>query len=1136
MASFERRQSANFRFLDPEFPKLVEAASQMEDSVLSDARASCFHARRLVELLVMWLYEHDAALRFPYSTKLGALLAEPDLLKVIPPEILAKLRFIQTLGNRAVHRATPIRQYDALQAAREAFHCCFWLVSRYTRFGPNKTADVRFDEQAIVSGTVALTTRSPQQLQQLEAELRSRDEKIEDLLEAKSFYTDELEKLRAELARAVLQNQRTTPKHDYAEAETRDQFIDLLLREAGWDPDFESDSLRAREFPVTGMPGSAGTGRVDYVLWDEGKPLAIIEAKRTRRDPRVGQHQAELYANALENRFGQRPIIFYTNGYEHWLWDDRKHPPRRVAGFYSREALQRLIQRRTTATSLSSLPVDKAICSRYYQEQAIRQVTESFQYGRRKALVVMATGSGKTRMLIALCDLMQRCNWVKRVLFLADRKALVTQATNAFKAFLPQSSAVNLVTDKESPNSRVLVSTYATMMGLIDELKEDGERQFGVGHFDLVVIDEAHRSVYQKYRAIFNYFDSYLVGLTATPRAEVDRDTYSLFDLATGVPSYAYELDRAVEDGYLVPPRLVSVPLKFPLEGIKYDDLPDEEKQRWEVIDWDESGRIPEYVEAPAVNAWLFNEDTVDKALAHLMLAGLKVDGGERLGKTIIFAKNHKHARFIQERFDANYPHLKGQFARVIDNEEPFAQNLIDKFSDPNNRQGPQIAISVDMLDTGIDIPEVVNLVFFKVVRSRTKFWQMIGRGTRLRADLFGPGNDKEFFYVFDYCGNFKFFNEHAQSAEGTVQESVGAKLFRERLSLIEALNGGGEPKSLQSNILDILHGEVAAMNVNNFIVRMHRKPVEDFKNRTRWDHLAPADLSVLRNEVAGLPTELQQENPAAKFFDLLICKLQLAILRKDPAASGLIVQVREIASRLEEMERIPAVAREMQLIQEVQSDSFWSGVTLPMLEDIRKRLRSLVQFMPASGQRIVVTDFTDELGEAAEVSIPSLSEAIDRGEYKRKFRRFLEDHKDHLALKKVRYNEQLTAQDLRELERMLFESGEIGNREDFARCYGNQEQLGVFIRKLVGLDRQAAKKAFDEYLETTSFNSRQIEFINLVIDYLTQNGVMEPELLFAHPFTNLHPQGPAGLFSDEDARKIVNIVKAIKRNAAAAA
>ncbi|MDF0665714.1 MAG: DEAD/DEAH box helicase family protein [Nitrospira sp.] len=387
------------------------------------------------------------------------------------------------------------------------------------------------------------------------------------------------------------------------------------------------------------MPNDQGKGFVDYVLWgDDGKPLGLGEAKRTRRDARVGQQQAKLYADCLEQQSGRRPVIFYSNGYEHWIWDDARYPPRRVQGFYKKAELELVIQRRETRRLLGEAPINSTIVERHYQTRAIRRIAEAFERDHdRKALLVMATGAGKTRTVIALCDLLLCCNWVKRVLFLADRVALVRQAVNAFKTYLPDASPVNLVTEKEA-EGRVYVSTYPTMMGLIDETA-DSQRRFGVGHFDLVIIDEAHRSVFQKYRAIFDYFDSLLVGLTATPKDEVDRNTYSLFDLENGVPTDAYSLEEAVRDGFLVPAQAVSVPLRFQREGITYADLSEEEKDQWDALEWDDDGAVPSRVESEAVNKWLFNKDTVDKVLEHLMTRGLTIAGGDRLGKTIIFAK-----------------------------------------------------------------------------------------------------------------------------------------------------------------------------------------------------------------------------------------------------------------------------------------------------------------------------------------------------------------------------------------------------------------------------------------------------------------------------------------------------------------
>src|SRR6202158_4791009 len=828
----ENSRMTNFAFLRPEWPEVFESATKVEALAYPDARAACFYARRTLELAVDWLYKHDGALTLPYQDNLSALIYEPTFRNTVGPAIHAKARIVKDLGNRAVHTRKLVSSYDSLAAVRELFHLCFWLARNYARAA--KPPDgLTFDANQLPK-TSPVPPQTLAQLQQLAAQVAEKDAKLDALITDKLALDAELARLRAEIAEVKRNNEATPDQHNYSEAETRDYFIDLLLKEAGWTLDKPQD----REFRVTGMPNKKDEGFVDYVLWgDNGRPLGLVEAKKTKRDARVGQQQAKLYADCLEKQFGQRPIIFYSNGYEHWIWDDQNYPPRSVQGFYAKDELERLIQRRTTRTSLGATEINKGIVERFYQERAIRRIGEAFEQDHdRKALVVMATGAGKTRTVVALCDLMMRCNWVKRVLFLADRIALVKQTTRVFTRFLPSASAVNAMEHPDQvAEARVVVSTYPTMLSLIDETK-DGKRKFGPGHFDLVVIDEAHRSVYQKYRAIFEYFDSFLVGLTATPTDEVDHNTYGLFELEDGVPTDAYGLEEAVRDKFLVPPRAVSVPLRFQREGMKYEQLSDEERERWDAIEWDEDGSIPRSVEPEALNRWLFNEDTVDKVLEQLMRSGEKVADGDCLGKTIIFAKNHAHAQFIADRFDKNYPHQKGVFARVIDFQVEYAQSLIDDFSNP--ARAPHIAISVDMLDTGIDIPEIVNLVFFKMVRSRTKFWQMVGRGTRLRPDLFGPGRHKREFWIFDYCQNLEFFSQNLGTTSGATNESLSKKLFAGRVELIAELDkhDAVATGSLRGEVAERLRQEVAQMNVNNFIVRPKRKLGEKYADATAWE------------------------------------------------------------------------------------------------------------------------------------------------------------------------------------------------------------------------------------------------------------------------------------------------------------
>jgi type I restriction enzyme, R subunit len=1134
-----------FSFLEAEWPALFDAARRAAAAAYPDPRTACFYARRALEIAVSWAYKHDPALRLPYQDNLSALIHEPSFKAAAGDAVFSKARVIAQLGNQAVHSQKPIAATDSLAAVRELFHVSYWFARTYGR-ATRPAAGLTFDPGELPKG-VPVPRQTVEQLRALEAGLRERDEKLATLLADKNTLDEELQRLRAEVAAAKKAAAAQPDEHDYSEAETRDFFIDLLLREAGWLLQDERD----REFEVEGMPNEKSKGFVDYVLWgDDGKPLALVEAKRTRRDPVAGQQQAKLYADCLERRFGQRPVIFYTNGYEHWIWDDASYPPRKVQGFYKKGELEILIQRRSSRKLLGQGEVDPAIVERFYQTRAIRRIGEAFERDReRKALVVMATGAGKTRTAIALCDLLMRCNWVKRVLFLADRIALVNQAEGAFKRHLPNAAPVNLVKDKEG-EGRVFISTYPTMMGLIDEAR-DGERGFGVGHFDLVIIDEAHRSVFQKYRAIFDYFDSLLVGLTATPKDEVDRNTYSLFDLENGVPTDAYGLEEAVKDGFLVPPRAVAVPLKFPREGIRYDELSEDDKDQWDALEWDEDGAVPESVEAAAVNRWLFNTDTVDKVLAHLMTRGLKVAGGDRLGKTILFAKSQQHAQFIAERFDKNYPHHRGTFARAITFKTEYAQSLIDDFSKKD--RPPYIAISVDMLDTGIDVPEVLNLVFFKLVRSKTKFWQMLGRGTRLCPDLFGPGRDKEDFFLFDYCQNLEYFSHDPATTEGSSVEALGTRLFKRRLEMIgvldgrlpepgrekvaEAMTAYGEPTTeaaVRRAISERLQTEVAAMNVDNFVVRPKRRVVEKYRMAERWTALSPEELTELAHEIAGLPAEMDAEAEEAKRFDLLVLNLQLAVLRSEPAFERLRDQVKAIAGLLEEKAAIPMVRDQMALIEELQSDEWWQDATVPMLESVRRRLRDLVQFIEKRQRKPVYTDFEDEMGTEATVALPGIAGARDFEKFRAKARAFLRAHEDAIAVHKLRMNRALTPADLAELERMLAESG-VGTAEEIERGKEQAKGLGLFVRSLVGLDREAAKSALGAFLDGKTHTASQIEFGNLIVDHLTEHGVMEAARLYESPFTDIAPRGPDGIFAPAQVTELVAALDRVRAAAVAA-
>jgi type I restriction enzyme R subunit len=1071
--------------------------------------------RKSLEEWVRWLYEHDADLTLPYDTSLSSLIHEQCFKNAVAPMQFNHINLIRKLGNAAVHTNAKIKPQEVLYTLQLLHGFIGWITMVY---GEEKPQIKSFDESIIPKE--GIKDKSKEELQKIELAFHEQQ--------------SELKKLQNELASIkALKDQNIAfipPPIDPNEDLTRKMYIDILLREAGWDP----YGINVPEYPVKNcMPQSSGSGdgKVDYVLWgDDGKPVAVVEAKRTKRDSRAGQHQAKCYADCIEKEFGQRPVIFYTNGFQTWLWDDLNYAPREVFGFYTKDELQTLIQRRIFKKPLATQTINDAITDRYYQHEAIRKIAEALENSHREALLVMATGVGKTRVAASLIDFLSKASWVKRILFLADRNALIYQAKNNLNDYLPNLPAVDLTKEKENESCRIVFSTYQTMINMIDGETDGINRFYGVGHFDIIVYDEIHRSVYNRYKAIFKYFDGIRIGLTATPKSEADKDTYALFNMEPNNPTYAYELDQAVNDGYLVPPKAISVPIKFQRSGIKYAELSDEEKLKYEEEFTDPiTGEFPDEIESSALNKWLFNTDTVDKVLAHLMQNGIKIEGGDKLAKTIVFARSHKHAKFIEERFNNQYPQYKGDFLNVIDYQEEYKYDLLNKFKE--KQKMPQIAVSVDMLDTGIDVPEVANLVFFKPVRSSTKFWQMIGRGTRLCKDLFGYGIDKKEFIIFDFCENFEFFNNKPKGIEGKSGKSLSQRLFEIRLRLSFVLQSQ-EEVALQeygASIVEKLILQTQTLNTESFIVRQHWREVEKYRDPNAWNALTELDVKELFDHIAPLMTETDQDE-MAKRFDALMLDIQLSVLEGEKKQAGLIHKVVSTAGKLSKKASIPSVARKMDYIKEAQNKTFWQAGDIPAIERLREELRELIKFIDFENTPIYFTMFEDEF-EGNIIEHQLIYAFNDLEAYKRKVEQYLKQQSNHLIIYKIRNNIQITKSELMELEKMLFAQGEIGTKEEFIKAFGEQP-LGKFIRGIVGLETNTAKQAFGEILSGQTLNSQQIRFMDTIINFFSVKGIIEPAMLFEAPFTDINTSGIMGVFDEVTSTRIISLIEGINHTA----
>ena len=1081
----------NFDYLknEPKFSNFANVAISAEKIILLDPEASILNSRRAMEFAIKWMYSVDSALEMPYRDNLQSLMNAEEYRQLVGSDLWKRMDYIRRSGNNAAHSNKKLGRDEAMLCLENLFIYLDYVAYCYS----DKYEERSFDK-TIITSRIKKAKESKEAANAIKAELTKEQETsakreldLQKLMAENASLKEELSARRQE------QQQTYVPKPlDLSEYKTRKLYIDSMLIDAGW----TEGKDWINEVELAGMPNKSETGFADYVLYDDmHRPLAIIEAKRTCVDVSKGRQQAKLYADLLEQKYKRRPVIFLTNGFETHIIDG-KYPERKCAMIYSKRDLEKWFNLLATRTSLKHIKVDKKIAGRYYQEAAVKAVCDSFdEKSRRKALLVMATGSGKTRTVIALCKCLIDAGWVKNILFLADRNSLVTQAKRSFVNMLPDLSCTNLVEEKDNYNAHCVFSTYQTMMNCIDMVNDNEGKLFTCGHFDLVICDEAHRSIYNKYRDIFSYFDAPLIGLTATPKDEIDKNTYEIFELENGVPTYGYDLAQAVKDTYLVDYVSVESKLKFIEQGIVYDKLLEEDREAYEETFEDEHGNLPETINSSALNTWIFNEDTIKQVLNILMTEGIKIDYGQKLGKTIIFAKNHDHAEKIRDVFNKEYPHLP-DYAKVIDNYTAYVQSAIDEFSD--SKKMPQVAISVDMLDTGIDVPEVLNLVFFKKVMSKAKFWQMIGRGTRLCPGLL-DGEDKQKFYIFDFCGNFEFFRMNKGKATANMIALQGA-IFNLKFEISYKLQDIeyqiDRLIAYRKVLVKQMSEKVRELPRDNFAVRQHLKYVDLYSTESNYNALTYEDTLIVREEVAPLILPDGDEASAVR-FDALMYGIELAYLvgkKYSRARTDLCKKVEGIAN----VANIPEIQAQSELINKILNTDYVDNAGINEFEEIREKLRDLMKYIPKNTIKYV-TNFTDEL-----LSMEWNEAELENDElknYKAKAEYYIRQHQDNIAIAKLKTNRPLTSGDITSLEEILWR--EVGTKQDYEHEYGNKP-LGEFVREIVGLDMNAAKEAFSEYLTGTNLDSRQIYFVNQIVEYIVHNGMMKDlSVLLESPFTD---------------------------------
>ena len=1077
---------SNFSFLVHEFETLKNNAVKSETYAVADPEVSAICSRKALETSVKFIYkiDNDLDTKFAKKSELAKLIDDRDFLDIIPSEFVDELQFIRKLGNQAVHSNQTISSKNSMYANKCLYKFQRWMVEVYSSYEVEENYD--------------MTKLLPIKSTETKEELLAKSKEQEELEEQNAQLQAQIEALKAQIP-----NKKVAPVRveGLNEKETRQKLIDLELKEAGYKVENFQKGWDV-EYKVTLDDG--GDGYVDYVIWsDEGKPLAVIEAKKASVSVSAGKHQARRYTEALKQQYKCDVLTFVTNG-RVIEYSDGESAFREIHSMFPLAELERAINRKKAMrrTLPSTLEVDNSITDRGYQKRVIFSTLKHFESGQRRALLVMATGTGKTRVSASLSDVLIRAGWVRRVLFLADRKELVKQACNNYSEYLNETT-VNLVKEKNEQASRMHFGTYETVHNLI----EKGE--YNSAYFDLIVVDEAHRTIYKKYRAIFEYFDAFVLGLTATPADEVHRNTYNFFNAEEGEPTDSYGLRRAIDDGNLVDFEAYEIDLGIVKRGLKYTALSDDEKEHYEeIFDQEEENEIS----SSEINQRVMNQETNDKVLQYLHQHGFKIEEGNKIGKTIVFAKNKKHAEFLKERFDILYP-KRAKEAQIIHSEIAHVEDLLENFKNP--KENPQIAISVDMLDTGIDIPELLNLVFFKPIKSKIKFWQMIGRGTRLCPNLFGMAQHKERFKIFDFCANFNYFDMNADGLPSQRTVALKERLFLKRVKLLKRMPKGSTKEAIKR----VLESQIEALDTSAYHLKKHREVVEAVKC---------ADLEYISDELlANLKTisEYIDDNTHVEEqrFEMLVLNAQEVLVKGS-----------EETRYKEELEQrsfvLKSKAKNIKAIQEKEEllDEVLEGEnpldTIDALERFKDNVAHLANLSLGKKVEHVKSDFRDRVED---VRVLKSSDYIKKADIETEVQSVFATYIEKLsALDELKNAELISDQEIMEIKHQVFDyekmvEDRLANEDEFSRLM--QEVMNASTKEI-------ANKIFDNYIQKGSYTQKQIALTNKIKNILFGKRyiTLEESLdgLKDELFSEIHPL--ASLFerlSDDEQMMIVNLI-----------